>query len=125
MLSTYLLTTFAASCNSTGFFGLKPWYHYLETDGNCNIVNFNVLDPKGTSDVLLILLALTDDLLRISGLVAIAFVIYGGIQYLTSEGSPDATQRAQNTIKNSLVGLVIAMLAVAAISFIGNRIGDA
>jgi hypothetical protein len=123
-----LTTKFAmigAQCNHPQFFGLKPWYNYLTTDGACNVQNFQVLNSTsgGTSDFLLIALVLVDDLLRIAGLVAIAFIIYGGFLYLTSEGSPDQTQQAQNTIKNSLIGLIIAVVAVSFVSFIGNRLG--
>jgi hypothetical protein len=61
-------------------------------------------------------------LLRIAGFVAIGFIIYGGILYVTSQGSPEQTGKAQNTIINALTGLVIASVAVALISFIGSRI---
>lgn len=112
-----------ASCAEPSFFGLKPWYHYLETDAQCNPVNFHVLDPNGTSDFALIALAIIDDLLRIGGLVAIAFIIYGGILYVNSQGSPDQTQKAQSTIQNALIGLIICILAVGIVSFLGNRLG--
>lgn len=120
---TNLLSLFAQTNCKGEFFGLKTWYHYLQTDGSCSIVNFQFLPANGQSDVLLILLALTDNLLRIAGLVAIGFIIYGGILYVTSQGSPDQTSKAQSTIQNALIGLVIAILAIAAVSFIGSRIG--
>lgn len=123
MLTT-LLSQFAAShCKEPAFFGLKAWYHYLDTDAQCNVQNFHVLTNTGKSDFLLIGLALVDDLIRIAGLVAIGFVIYGGILYLTSQGSPEQTGKAQNTILNALVGLVIAIMAVAIVSFLGSRVG--
>lgn len=120
-----LLNNFSVSngCVAPEFFGLKPWYQYLETDAQCNIINFNPLPADGQpSDFLLIALVLVDDLLRIAGFVAIGFIIYGGILYVTSQGAPDQTGKAQNTILNALIGLVLAVIAVAAVSFIGNRI---
>jgi hypothetical protein len=120
-----LLSQFSATqaCKPKGFFGLDPWYKYLDTDKDCNIINFNVLPTNGQSDLLLIGVAVVDDLLRVAGLVAIAFVIYGGIQYVASQGSPDQTQKAQSTIQNALVGLIICMLAVAVVSFLGSKLG--
>jgi hypothetical protein len=109
-------------CKPPQFFGLKPWYQYLQTDSVCNVINFQVLPDNGVSDFLLIGLAIIDDLLRIAGFVAIGFIIYGGILYVTSQGSPEQTGKAQNTIINALTGLVIASVAVALISFIGSRI---
>lgn len=127
---TFLLTRFATQgkdCGYTSFFGLKPWYYYLNVNGDCSISSFNVLgnngSSSGTSDFTLIALALVDDLLRIAGFVAIGFIIYGGIQYVVSQGSPDQTGKAQSTIINALIGLVISVVAVAFVSFIGNRVG--
>lgn len=131
MLTTY----FAASCVKHGFLGLVPWYNYLDYgsvsagsgESFCGVKSFNIL-PKGgphgvTSDIPLILLAVIDDLLRIAGLIAVIFVIYGAIMYVTSQGSPDQTAKAQSTIINALIGLAIAIIAVAFVSFLGNRLG--
>jgi hypothetical protein len=123
---TTLLNNFGlsqAQCKANQFFGLKPWYQYLQLDDKCDVKNFQVLPPDGKSDLLLIGVAIVDDLLRIAGLVAIGFIIYGGILYVTSQGSPDQTGKAQNTIINALVGLVISIISVALVSFLGNKIG--
>ena len=69
---------------------------------------------------MLIALALLDDLIRIAALVAVGYVIYGGIQYSTSQGSPDATKKAQSTIINALIGVSMAVLAASIVAFIGN-----
>lgn len=104
------------------FLGLLPWYHYLHVDpSSCDIKNFQVLGSN--SDIPLILLAVVDDLLRIGALVAIGFVITGAIRLITSQGNPEDTGKAQNTIINALVGLVIAIVAAAFVSFLGNKLG--
>lgn len=68
-------------------------------------------------------LAIFEDLLRIAGMVAVFFVIYGGVRYLTSQGSPEATKGAWETILNALIGLGIVIIAAASVSFIANRLG--
>jgi hypothetical protein len=123
----------AASC-SKSFLGLKTWFAYFPNDwfggpGTINACDINqkfqlLAKPSGQSGLLLIGLAILDDLIRIAALVALAFVVTGGIQYITSQGSPDATSKAQQTIINALVGLVLAMLAAAIVSFIGARLGS-
>jgi len=55
--------------------------------------------------------------------VAIAFVIYGAIQYIASQGSPDATSKAQSTIINALIGLAITIVAITFVSFLGRSLG--
>lgn len=121
---TSFFSRFAASCTPTGggFFGLKPWYAYLdgETDslGRC-------VPQLGNSGqgIWLVVLAIIDSLLRIASLVAVGFIIYGGIQYVISQGEPDKTNQAKNTIINALVGLVISIAAASIVSFVGQRVG--
>jgi len=121
-----LVQNFAVNCNAGGtFFGLVPWYHYLnftdDGNGGCHMANFHLLGSN--SDLLLIALAILDDLLRVAAMVAVAFVIWGGIEYTTSQGSPDSTNKARQSIINALVGLVIAIMAASLVSFIGGKLG--
>jgi hypothetical protein len=137
------LTQFAAppaGCSSS-FLGLESWFAYFpngwfgvqttvngvtttyKCDLNQTLYN-SLLPANGQSGILLIGLAVLDDLLRVATLVAVGYVIYGGFLYMTSQGSPDGTKRAQGTIINALVGLVIAILAASIVSFIGNKLGS-
>lgn len=105
---------------NNSFFGLPHWYKYLkgETDpisGKC-IPKINSIN-----DLWAIGLAAIDILLVIGGIAAVAFVVWGGFQYVTSQGEADKTAAAKNTIVNALVGLVIILLAIAIVSYIGNH----
>jgi hypothetical protein len=119
-----------AQCEKS-FFGLTTWYHFLNSNDfvnskgvtDCTIHNFTFLATK--SDIALVLLAVVDDLLRIAGIVAVAFVIYGGFQYVASQGSGEKTARAQNTITDALIGLAVAIAAVGIVSFLGAKLGGA
>ncbi len=110
-------------CKGNEFFGLIPWWQYLpndDFDNNCNIVHFDVIHG---SDVPLVLLAIVDDLLRIAALVSIGFVIYGAVKYTASQGDPESVAKAQSTVVNALIGLAVAIVSVAFVSFISNRLG--
>ena len=124
---------FAAGCTDNTFFGIPPWYHYLvaagrmatHADSSTGIVSCDLVGDfqwQNGGDLVLIILGILDIVLRLAGLVAVGFIIYGGIQYVTSQGEPDKTKDAQQTIINALVGLVIAMLATAFVSFVGNSL---
>jgi len=121
-----LSNRFAASCASGDFLGFKSWYHYLDLDRSqdrCEIKSFQILPANGhPSDIPLVLIAVIDDLLRIAGIVAVAFVIVGAIQMITSQGSPDQAANGRSTVVNALVGLAIAMIAVVFVSFLGNKL---
>lgn len=133
---TIFAETAREACQQSGFLGLKPWWYYLPdekfhltdadsgVDANCSIKEFILLPSDGAnSDIPLVLVAIVDDLLRIAGMVAVAFVIVGAVQYITSQGEPEKTAQAQSTIINALIGLAIAIIAVAFVSFVGHRLG--
>ena len=123
-------TLFAASivgntCKAGDFLGLKAWWYYLPSgdfDG-CKIKDFNFLPANGRSDLVLILLAVIDDLLVIAGIVAVAFVLIGAFKYVGSQGDPEKTGQAQSTIINALVGTAIAITATVFVNFLGQRLG--
>lgn len=122
---TNIFSAASAACSKNGFFGFPHWYKYLDVQQidingtkTCQVVNF-----KFPGDLTLVILAILDIMLRVAGLVAVGFVVYGAIQYITSQGEPDGIKKAQNTITNALIGMVIAITATAAVAFIGNSLG--
>lgn len=119
LLSSFHL--FGASCQ-TPFLGFVPWNYYLQTDNQCNIINFHVLG--GNSSLILIALAILDDLFRAAGLLAVAFIMYAGFQFITTGGSPEAAAKARTTGINALIGLGIAMVAIMFVSFLGTALTD-
>lgn len=64
---------------------------------------------------------ITNVLLFIVGAVSVVMLIIGGIKYTVSQGDSAAITSAKNTILYAIVGIVVALLAYAAVSFvIGN-----
>lgn len=124
MGSASLLLHFAAVNCAKSFLGFVPWNYYLQMDPNnsCQVVNFHVLGAN--SSFLLILLAVLDDFFKAAGLLAVIYVIYAGAKYILSQGSPDETAKARTGVINALVGLAIAMVAIATVSFIGAQVGN-
>ena len=57
----------------------------------------------------------------IIGIVAVIFIIVGGVSYMTSQGDSNKLTKAKHTIMYSLIGLVIAVLAFAITTFILNQ----
>lgn len=52
------------------------------------------------------------------GLVLVASIIYAGIQYSSSEGSPEATQAAKKRIQNAIIGLVFYLFIFAFVQYL-------
>jgi hypothetical protein len=123
----------SSPCTPSGgnFFEFPTWYKYLELAGKFShnsATNRCELAPFGdggmqVTDLSLIGLALVDIAFRLVGLVAVAYVIWGGIQFVTAQGESDKTKKARQTIINALIGIAISLIAVGFVAFIGSRIG--
>ena len=54
--------------------------------------------------------------------IVVGFLIKGGYMYMVSTGDPQATAKAKNTIRDALIGLVIAIAAAAIVNVISGII---
>lgn len=57
-------------------------------------------------------------IIGVIGFVAVAFIIFGGVQYTTSAGDPGKVKKAKDTILYGIIGLVVSMLAYAIVNFV-------
>jgi len=48
----------------------------------------------------------------LASLASVFFLVYGGIQYMTSSGQPEKLEHAKIVIRNALIGLVIVLIAI-------------
>ena len=97
-----------------GFLGFPTWYQYLpQNGGNPSITGIN--------DIWLIVAAVVDILLHVAALVAVVMIIYGGFEFIISQGDAERAKSARSTIINGLIGLVIAVAAATLVSFIAGR----
>jgi len=61
----------------------------------------------------------------IAGVVALIFIVYGAILYITSSGDSNKLKRAKDTIIYAAIGLLIVGLAEAISSFVTSKIQEA
>lgn len=99
--------------------GIPQWYKYLQGEviaGRCT--------PQFAfpGDLTKVLFAVIEILLRVSAMVAVGFVIYGGYRFILSQGEPDQTNAARSTIINALIGLVIVVSATVIVTFVFNSV---
>jgi hypothetical protein len=102
---------------------LPVWYEYLDVGSDCEITgptNGGEFDwPKAVGYVAI---ALVEIMLRIAGLVAVGFVIYGGFRFIVSQGEPENAKAARETIINAIIGLIITIVAAAVVNFVAKAI---
>ncbi len=61
--------------------------------------------------------------LGFSAVVAVLFLIVGGLQYITASGNEKRAEAAKSTILYAVVGLVVILLSFVIVGFIRQNIG--
>jgi len=127
MLSSFSLTAAAMSpisqasaaggCADT-FMTFPAWYKGLQ-DGDCN---FQPKQSDGTTDlkatIIIIVLNVANIILQLVGYAAAVMLIIGGFKYMTAQGESDKMAGAKKTITNSIIGLIISIMAVAIVNLV-------
>ena len=96
-----------APCSPPNFLGMPAWYRGLQ--------------KQETQTILLtIALNVLQAAMVVVAYIAVGFIIKGGYMYMVSTGSPDAMARAKNTVRDALIGLVIAITAAMVVNTIAG-----
>ncbi len=82
----------------------------------------NCLDANSCANQGDMITSLVNWVIGIAGVVAVIFVVYGGISYTTSAGDPSKLKQAKNMIIYALIGLAIVALAEIITAFVTNTI---
>jgi hypothetical protein len=60
--------------------------------------------------------------LALTGSIALLIIVISGLQYILSQGNPQAVAKAKNAIIYGFVGLLITILAFVIVGFVVGRI---
>jgi len=102
---------FAPACNNLGGEGTGS-SAVCQTKATQNPLT----GPKGT------IVKVTGILSIVTAIVAVIYMVWGGITYINSNGDSSAVSSAKSTLIYALVGLVVALLARPLINFVIGRI---
>jgi ABC-type multidrug transport system fused ATPase/permease subunit len=69
-----------------------------------------------------ILLFVIKQVLSVAGLIAVAFVIWGGYQYVMSGGNDEMAEKGKKTLINAIIGVAIIVLSWMIIGAISKLI---
>lgn len=124
-IAVFTPVTARAACQTedANFLSFPTWYKYLDgRNGDCAFAYTKDDYTSLGNYIARILMAVFEILARVAGMVAVVFVIYGGFTYMTSQGQPDKVNAGKTTILNSLIGMVIAILAVAIVNLVAGSL---
>ena len=107
---------FGTRCNPS-IVGFPTWYAGLtHDDANCTLARpGDKTDPNSKADIELmtfiwtIILNVLNILFVAAGYLAGGYLMYGGVRYMTAQGSPDKIASAKKTITAAIIGLIIAI----------------
>lgn len=111
-------TPFASPASAAGcenrVLGIPPWYRGLTKD-NPPTCDLKTPDESGgfSGFIWRIVLNIIEMAIVIVAYIAVFFLLYGGFLYLTGGALPGQIEKARKTITNAIIGLVIAMAAIA------------
>ena len=113
-------TSNAAACKSedANFLGFPTWYRGISKDdgkGGCTVKFDGTGDDIGAF-IWKIVLNIIEIALRIIGIIATGYILYGGFTYLTSNGSPEKAAKGLNLIMGAAIGLIISISSIGIIN---------
>lgn len=53
-----------------------------------------------------------------TGILAVIFIIIGGVRYIVSQGDEKSVKSAKDTVLYAIIGLILAILAFAIVNFV-------
>lgn len=70
-----------------------------------------ITTPGANTDVPSLVDSVISIVLMIAGALAVIYLIYSGILYITAAGNPDSAKKGQQGIINAVIGIIIIILA--------------
>lgn len=62
-------------------------------------------------------------LLPLAGIIAVAFIIIGGYQYIFSGANEEMAEKGKKTLTNAVIGLVIIILSYVIVRIVARTLG--
>lgn len=124
------LATLLTFSGFIGFSGLTTAPAFAEGEDKTTSAVSNVCNSSATREVKqaagcdgnadsirTIVQTILNSIIAVMGIVAVIFIVIGGVNYMTSQGDPGKLKKAKDTILYAVIGLVICALAFAIVNW--------
>jgi hypothetical protein len=103
---------------------LTPDRDSLCPNGNCPVTGDNDFSNTDQDTIVTFIIGIAQFLTFISVALAILFMVYGGIRYITA-GNADGNEAGKKILINATIGLIVAIVAYTVVSVISGLVqGD-
>lgn len=108
----------SSASSGSGFLGFPTWYRNLPQSGG----TLDLEDMEIGKIIIIVALNCSDMALRVVSIIAVCFIVWGGIQFILARGEPGNVAKARKTITFAVIGLIIGMLSALTVGFISGRL---
>jgi len=102
---------------SLAIFALLPT-HALGAVAEYNSPDVKIKDPGTDVDLASIINKFITWVLLLVGGLAVLFVIYGGVLYITSAGNKERVEQAKQTLTYAVIGLIVIVLSKVIVNLV-------
>lgn len=124
LISTIIFISIITSLNSVSAFAqssnsrdLVPGKDTL-CGGKCPLVDTDFVFTK--ENIANFILSIARFLTYISAALAVLFIVYGALLIVVDDGSGTRSNKGWKTIRSSIIGLILVIVAYTVVYFIGN-----
>ena len=79
------------------------------------------IQPAGGTDIIAIITTITQWLFGLAGALAVVYLVYAGIQYIT--GGPKGAEAAKTSIINAIIGIAVIVLSYVIVNAVVGIFG--
>ena len=98
---------------------LLPAAAFAQSDLGVGVVQGYAPPPRDLPETIL---GIINFVLILVGVLALAFLVYGGFRYITSRGEETEVGVAKQIITNAVIGIVVIGIAAAVVNFVVGAI---
>lgn len=82
------------------------------------------LSPKSGSDLTGIIKTGINLFLWVAGILAVIYLIYGGVLYITAGGDAEKATKGRTALINAIIGVVIILLSLVILNYVIKTVGN-
>ena len=106
-----VVSSASAACDGR-VLGIPPWFRGLTEGAECSIISPEAAGGL-SAFIWTIVLNVIEMALVITAYIAAFFILYGGFLFMTGGSVPGQLEKARKSILNAVIGLAIALGAIA------------
>jgi len=86
------------------------------------ITGFGTTDKTGDVGIYDKIASIINILLSFAGILALIFIIYAGVKWITAQGNEEQVKGAKTTIRDAIIGIIVIFTAYVIVNFVVTKL---